>query len=145
MVVRADGLEADRKQVIHRQHAGGRLPPPVTEGFDRPDPAPGEILGHRLHQHPADAAAGELAEQMGRHEQHSVGAHRAGGKGYRAGNVLRRREEHVPGRDAVDIGNLAAASPLEQDRRNPRLLLEFRVAVFFGPRPADRPELPEDA
>src|SRR5580693_4050104 len=92
----------------------------------------------------ADSPAGELAEQMGAHEQHRVGAHRAGGEGYRAGNVLRRGEQHVSSGYAVDIRDLAAAAPFEQHGRDPRLFLEFWVTAFLGARPADRAKLPED-
>jgi hypothetical protein len=145
VVVRADRLESHREQVIHREHAGRRLPAPVAEGLDGPHPAPGKVLGHGLDQHPADTAARELAEQVSGHEQYRVGAYRAGGEGDRAGHVLGRREKHVPGGHPVDIGDLAAAAPLEQHGRDPGLLLEFRIAAFLGPRPADRVKFPENA
>src|SRR5258708_33619300 len=45
----------------------------------------------------------------------------------------------------MDMRDLAAAAPLEQHGRNPRFLLEFRVAAFLGVRPADRAKLPENA
>src|SRR5580692_7158701 len=144
VVMRTDRLEPHREQVIHRQHAGRRLPAAVAEGLDRLDPAPGQVLGHGLYEHPADPAAGELAEQVRGHEQHRVGTDRAGRKGHRARDVLRGREQHVSGGDAVDIRDLPAAAPFEQHRRHPRLFFEFRVSAFLGPGPAHRPQFPEN-
>lgn len=87
-MVRPDRLEADGEQVVNRENAGGRGPLLVTEGFDRPHAAPGEVLRHALNEHAAKAAAGELAEDPGRHEENGVRADRARGKGDRPGHVL---------------------------------------------------------
>jgi hypothetical protein len=125
--------------------AAALLAAAMAAGLYAAHAAPGEVLGHRLHQHPADTPSGEFAQQMGGHEQHRISAHRAGRKGYRPGHVLRRREKHVSGGYAIDISDLAAAPPLEQHGRYPRLLLEFGVAVFLSARPADRIQFPENA
>src|SRR5215469_18437038 len=43
-VMRPYGLEPDREQEVDRQHTAGCGPLLVTERFDRPHSAPGEIL-----------------------------------------------------------------------------------------------------
>ena len=102
-VMRANRFEADSEQVIDRQHAGGSRPLLIAEGLDRPDAAPGKVLGHSLNEHTTQAAAGELAEHPGGHQQYRVGADRAGGKGNRPGNILRRGKKHIGGRHAIHV------------------------------------------
>ena len=55
--VRVHRLETDLLQELGRDHAGGlRGGTGITEGLDGLDTAPGEVLGDRLHQYPAQAA-----------------------------------------------------------------------------------------
>jgi len=110
-VVRPDGLEADRQEVLR--------PLLVTEGLDRPDTSPGEVLRHSLDEHPSQAATGELAEHPRGHEQHRVGTDRTRGEGDRSWHVQRRSIKDVGGGDAVDVEQLSAAAPFEQDRGDP--------------------------
>src|SRR5204862_426218 len=79
----------------------------------------------------------ELGHDLGRHEQRSVGAHRARRKRDRPRHVRRRREHDVAGGHAVDVADLAAAAPFEQHGRHPRLLLQLRVAGLCGASAAD--------
>jgi hypothetical protein len=143
-VVRANGLEADREQVIDREHAGRRGPLLVAEGLDRADAPAGEILGHALNEHSPETTAGELAQHAGRHQQYRVRAHRARRKGDRSGHVLRRREKDVRGRDSIDVKDFSTAAPFEQNRGDPGLLFQCRV-IGVGPGLAHRIQFPEDA
>jgi len=118
-VVRPDRLETDRQQVLHREHAGRGRPLLVTEGLDRPDTAPGEVLGHALNEHSPEAAAGKLTEHPRGHQQDRVGTDRARREGDRSGHVQRRGVKNIGGRHAVDIKDLAAAAPFEQHRGDP--------------------------
>jgi uncharacterized protein (TIGR03083 family) len=118
-MVRADGLEADRQQVLDGEHTGGGRPLLVTKGLDRPDTPPGEVLRHALYEHPSQAAAGELAEHPRGHEQDRVGTHRTGGEGDRSWHVQRRSIKDVGGRDSVDVEELAAAAPFKQHGGDP--------------------------
>jgi uncharacterized protein (TIGR03083 family) len=118
-VVRPDRLEPDRQQVFNREHASRGRPLLVTEGLDRPDTPPGEVLGHALNEHPPEAAAGELTEHPRGHQQDRVGTDRARREGDRPGHVQRRCVKNIRGRYAVDIKDLAAAAPFEQHRGDP--------------------------
>jgi uncharacterized protein (TIGR03083 family) len=118
-VVRPDRLEADRQQVLHREHAGRGRPLLITEGLDRADAPPGEVLGHPLDEHPSKAAAGELAQHPRGHQQDRVGTDRAGGEGDRSRHIQRRSVEDIGGRHAVDVKDLAATAPFEQHRGDP--------------------------
>src|SRR5580704_15589613 len=142
--VRADRLEAHREQVVRGQHAGQPLGTQVTERLDGLHPAPGQILGDPLDQHPAQAAAGELAQDAGRHQQHRVRADRARREGQRARHVHRRRVQHVAGRRPVHVGDLPATAPFEQRRGDPGFLFQRGVAHLFGPGMTHRVEFPED-
>jgi hypothetical protein len=87
-VVRPERLEADRQQVVNWENAGRRGPLLVTKSLDRPHAASGEVLRHALNEHAAKAAARELAEHPGRHEENGVRTDGARGKGDRPGHVL---------------------------------------------------------
>src|ERR1700743_1607073 len=121
-VVRADGLEADREQVVDREDARGRGPLLVPEGLDRPYAAPGEGLRHALNEHAAEAATGKLAEHPRGHEQHGVRAHRARREGDGPGHVLWGSVENISGRHAVDVKELSATAPFKEHRGDTRLL-----------------------
>ena len=143
--MRAHGLEADRAQVLGRQHAGGGLPALVAERLDRPHAPAGQVLGHALQQHPAQAAALEVGQDVPGHQQDRIRADRRGRERDGPGHVRRWRVQHVAGRHPVDVEDLAAGPPLQQGRRDPRLLLEPGVTGLARPVHRDRIELPEHA
>ena len=61
------------------------------------------------------------------------------------GHVLRGRIQHVARRDAVDVADLPAAAPLQQDRGDPGLFLQPGIAFLVGPGVAHRVQFPEHA
>ena len=70
-VVRPHRLEADREQVVGRQHAvaasvATAASPKASIALHA---APGQVLRDALHEHPAQAAAGELRQDLAGHQQ----------------------------------------------------------------------------
>src|SRR5215469_5926913 len=138
MVMGPDGFEPDCQQVIRWKHARDAVSPTVAERLDGLDTPAGKVLGDALDQHPPQAAALELGQDTGGHQQYRVGADRAGGEGDRPRDVERRGVEDVAGWHAVDVGDLPAAAPFEQHRGNPRLLFQGRVTSLLRPGVAYR-------
>src|SRR5215469_9142362 len=128
--MRPDGLEANGEQVFRRRHAAQSVRLEITERLDRPDPPSAQVLHHALNEHPAEAAARELGEYLSGHQQHGVSAYRTGREGDRPRDVLGRRIEYIPGRYAVDIDDLSATAPLQQNARYPSLFLQRGFAPF---------------
>jgi len=143
--MRADRLEAYGEQVVGGKHAPVRLPVMHPEGLDGLDAPPRQVLGHALHEHAAQAPAGEFGQHMRRHEQDRVPAHRAGREGDGPRHIRRRRIQRIPGRSTIDINNLPAAAPFEQHGGNPGFFFQARLACVGGARAAYWIQFPEHA
>ena len=92
--MRAYGLEAHRQQMVGGQHARRLLPPGIAERLDRLEAPPQQILGDRLHHHPAQPLPLVAGHDPGRHQLHGVRGDRAGGEGRGARHIRRRGVEH---------------------------------------------------
>jgi hypothetical protein len=72
--VGAVGLEAGAGQELRREQAPAVPGTVGGEGLDGTEPVPpGQFAGHRLHQHPAEAAATMLRCDMRRDQLDGVG------------------------------------------------------------------------
>ena len=152
--VLADRLEAHREQQVGGHEAARQTLPRqeelvslrgVPEGLDGSHPAARQVFRSRLDEHARETSAGVLRQDPGGHQQDRVRADGAGGEGQRPGDELRRGVEHEAGRLVVDVGDTPAGAPLQQGRRDPRLLLEGGVPRLRGAGGSDGLELPEDA
>lgn len=139
-----DRLEAHGKKMVRGKQAGGLFPASVTEGLDGLETPPQQILGDRLHHHPAQALSLIARHDERRHQLDSVRRDRTRGKRRRARNVRRRGVEDETDRDVVDVDDSTARSPVEEDGGDPGFLLQSGCSRFYRGFSADGVQLPED-
>ena len=116
--------EADGQQEVGGYDAMAGASPGVAERLDRPDvAAEDQVLGHPLHQHPAQPDAAVLLRDVRGGQDDGVVADRRGREPVRGRDVHRRSPDHVADHLVVDQGHPAARSPLAQHHGDPRGLL----------------------